>query len=112
MMPLLHAGVSDKAAVEGNGDARWKLVNLVKYHVLPPVDWTKALWTTPFMTGGAKLPTLLGGSNVVTAEQPEGEGGKVKLSSPKNSGYVYKADVYACKGYVNVINEALWPYDM
>lgn len=100
-------GFDSMEAAAQDGGARSTLANLVKYHILPPVEWTRATWTTPFMRRGEQMPTALEGHSIAAEAL---EDGKVKLMSPKTTAYLYSKDRYACKGHVNIINKVLEPW--
>lgn len=78
---------------------------VVKLHVLPPTWDIAALWTTPFMANGATLTTL--SKEYLTANA--GKNGGVKVQGPKNTVGISAADIPVCKGYINLLDDALAP---
>jgi hypothetical protein len=84
----------------------------MQMHVLPPVPKLMATWTTPFMAPGVALPTLARDAQnaPVALSVVESRGGGVRLQAPGGgAASVQRADVYACKGFVNVVDAPLMP---
>ncbi|PNH10039.1 hypothetical protein TSOC_003260, partial [Tetrabaena socialis] len=101
---------SSKQAAEADGGAGGILADLGRYHVLPPIQPLNATWTAPFIRRSVQMTTAVaGGQHSVVGEQ---EGGRVRLSSPKAAAKVSEQDVYACKGFVQVIDTVLVPWAM
>eukprot|EP00198_Chlamydomonas_reinhardtii_P002139 XP_001691475.1 predicted protein [Chlamydomonas reinhardtii] len=108
-------GYTSKEQVAGDTGAKNILADLGRYHVLPPVQPLNATWTAPFMRRGVKMWTSVsassapgGGPHMITADVDTGSG-TVYLSSPKAKAKVVEKDVYACKGFVQVIDTVLVP---
>jgi hypothetical protein len=57
--------------------------------VLPEIPDLRATWTAPFFLAGTELAILSGGVLKVA------EGGRI--TAPKSSARVTRADIYACK---------------
>jgi hypothetical protein len=94
-LPLYGGG---KQRIESDAGVRGKLASIMDLHVLPPLNDTRAVWTTPFFAPGAALPTAAGpGAPLVVAEG--GGGGGIKLQAPGSSATVRdgQKDIYACK---------------
>ncbi|KAL4421363.1 hypothetical protein ABPG75_010654 [Micractinium tetrahymenae] len=96
------------------------LQQVLKFHMLPPEPRTRGLWTTPFMSVGAKLWTSWDGPAPITASAaplPPGTtayGGLtgLRLQGPVNSATVVgPSDIMACKAYLTVIDTVLLPFD-
>ncbi|GIL50951.1 hypothetical protein Vafri_7026, partial [Volvox africanus] len=107
---LNRLGYTSKEAVERDGSAKGILADIGRYHVLPPVEPLKATWTTPFMRGDVNMYTMLSGGKTVSAKQ-DGSG-KVIILSPKSSANIIEKDLYACKGYVEILDAVLVPWAM
>ncbi|KAG2427944.1 hypothetical protein HXX76_011931 [Chlamydomonas incerta] len=107
-------GYTSKEQVAGDAGAKNILADLGRYHVLPPVQPLNATWTAPFMRRGVRMWTAVssgGDSSQVTADVDAGSG-TVYLTSPKAKAKVLEKDVYACKGFVQVIDSVLVPWAM
>lgn len=96
------------------------LLEVFKYHFLPPEPRTKGLWTTPFLALGAKIYTSSDAVSTITSSKhviPKNTtilGGitGIKLTGVSNSATIVTADLNACKVVVNIIDEVLWPFDL
>ncbi|EFJ47574.1 hypothetical protein VOLCADRAFT_117809 [Volvox carteri f. nagariensis] len=108
---LNRLGYSSKEAVEGDGSAKAILSDIGRYHVLHPVEPLKATWTTPFMRGDVAMYTAVSNGKTVSARQ-DANSGKVTVSSPKSSATIIERDLYACKGFVQVVDAVLVPWAM
>ncbi|GLC36965.1 hypothetical protein PLESTM_000523400 [Pleodorina starrii] len=107
---LNRLGYKSKEDVERDSNAKNVLADIGRYHVLAPVEPLKATWTTPFMRSNIEMYTAVSNGKTVTARQDNG--GKVTIQSPKSSANVVERDIYACKGYVQVLDAVLIPWSM
>ena len=105
---LAAKGWGSREAVEADGAAKAYLADVIKHHVLPPLPATRAVWTTPFMRPGTEMATLRGNGGKIRVESAEG--GRVRLDGGAGGASILKADLYACKGFLNVIDGVLAPY--
>lgn len=108
---LNKMGYSSKEQVEACAACKEQLANIARFHILPPERNSNAVWTRPFMRRNVAMPTLLGEGHPIIAQQDESTG-RVTLDSPRSRAGVTEADVYACKGYVQVLDTVLIPWDM
>jgi hypothetical protein len=105
---LSAKGFGSREAVEADGAAKAYLSDVIRHHILPPLPATRAVWTAPFMRPGVEMATLRDGGRV---RVESAEGGRVRLAGGAGSGAnILKADLYACKGFLNVIDGVLAPY--
>ncbi|CAG9467493.1 unnamed protein product [Pedinophyceae sp. YPF-701] len=88
-------------------EGRKRLKDILRHNALAPTDVIKAVWTTPFMTGGhGSAKTLVGGD--VWFSRPEG-GRRIVASNERASVDLLEGyrDLPACKAYVNVVSWVL-----
>jgi hypothetical protein len=89
---------------------------VLKYHILPP-NGVNALWTTPFMSLGVEMQTMLSGAALTTEKfalpkNTTWEGGLTgfQIQGRNNAVNVVRSDVAsACKGYITFIDGVLKP---
>ena len=114
------AAMSRLSLNNNNNNNMDRMLNqVIKFHILPPESRRNALWTTPFMSLGPKMTTMYDGPVVLTSEKfplPSNttwRGGLTgfTISSPFTSAKVVKSDIPTCKGYINVIDSVLLPFD-
>jgi hypothetical protein len=105
---LAAKGWGSREAVEADGAAKAYLADVIKHHVLPPLPATRAVWTAPFMRPGTEMGTLRGSGGKIRVESAEG--GRVRLAGGAGGASILRADLYACKGFLNVIDGVLAPY--
>lgn len=112
----LFGKLGGKERILSDAATRDKLAAIVEVHWLPPLPESRAVWTTPFMLPGTKLPGL---------NAPAGSGGLVTVRSVASDGAIELEsaggatarirgggdgrDLYACKGFVNVLDGYLLP---
>ncbi|KAG2450010.1 hypothetical protein HYH02_000114 [Chlamydomonas schloesseri] len=111
---LNKLGYTSKEQVAGDANAKTILADLGRYHVLPPVQPLNATWTAPFLRRGVKLWTSMSApseASLITANVDAGSG-DIYLTSPKAKARVVERDVYACKGFIQVIDSVLVPWAM
>ena len=101
---LAAKGWASREAVEADASAKAYVAELARAHLLPPLPDTRAVWTTPFFLPGTEAATLQGRKVRVAAR----DGDTPTLAGASGAqARVTKADVYACKGYVNVLDGVL-----
>lgn len=96
-----------------------QLLEILKFHILPPEPLTRGLWTSPFMSVGATLYTAADGPAVLTVPKfampanTSAYGGLTgfTIKGPLNSAKVIASDIGTCKSYINVIDTVLMPFD-
>jgi hypothetical protein len=96
-----------KDRIQSDTGARDRLAAVLDLHVLPALPDTRAVWTTPFFATGARLPTAARGAALEVVGS--GDGGIVVKGPGGKTATVTKKDVYACKGFVNVLDSYLVP---
>ncbi|KAL6766775.1 hypothetical protein ACKKBG_A37315 [Auxenochlorella protothecoides x Auxenochlorella symbiontica] len=95
------------------------LLQVLKFHILPPEPRTRGLWTSPFMAVGGTIFSLYDGTASIKSAKtalPAGltaQGGVtgIKLTGPVNSATVVQSDLRACKTVVTTLDSLLWPFD-
>lgn len=76
--------------------------------MLPPLPSSRAVWTAPFFTPGTRLPSVASPDALVVGDNGGG-GGDVSIVSPGSTAKIRARDVYACKGFVQVLDWYLLP---
>ncbi|KAF8055390.1 hypothetical protein HT031_006757 [Scenedesmus sp. PABB004] len=109
-MASLINKLGGRAAVAGSAALTGKLAAIMSYHAVPPLEGYEA-WSSPFLVPGTRLPTEHraapgGPASTLTVG---GGGGGIKLAGAGSSADVTRRDIYACKGYLNVLNWYLLP---
>ena len=110
------AGYDSKEKAEADGTGK-KMADIGRYHVLPPLPVTEAVWTTPFMSNVSMTSLMVYSTGGLTLNigasvnaPRRGTYDQVHLSSPGTpTSTVTHPDIYACKGFVNVIDTVLLP---
>lgn len=95
------------------------LLEVLKFHILPPEPVRRGLWTSPFMAVGATLYTAADGPATLTVpkfplpKDTTAYGGLsgFSINGPVNSAKVLTSDIGTCKSYINVIDTVLLPFD-
>lgn len=104
-MRTLFDKLGGKAAIESNDGVRNKLASIMSYHVVRPVPGYEA-FTTPFMLEGVALKTFKNGTDLTVESNT---GGNIKVKGGSTSADITQKDIYACKGFINVLNWYLLP---
>ena len=95
---MAFAGQTLDEAIAANSKL---LQEIVSYHILPPVPYLLALWTTPFFLPDTILATVLPQENVVVGP------GQVLQAAGGNMALIVKPDIDSCKVGC-MCNDGLW----
>lgn len=125
-MRELFGRLGGKERITSDAAAAARLAEILSLHWLPPLNDTRAVWTSPFMRPGARMPTLRADGAAVEVVAPAGgaPAGEIVLRAVAGGSDAAAADgsviagntarvvegqrdLYACKGFVQAIDSVL-----
>ncbi|GBF96782.1 hypothetical protein Rsub_09638 [Raphidocelis subcapitata] len=105
----LFAKLGGKERILSDPGVRDKLGAIMDLHQLPPLNSTRAVWTSPFLLPGAR-PASLAGPGLLEVSGVDAGTGAIAIRSPGSTAKIgSRRDVYACKGFVNELDWYLLP---
>ncbi|KAI8476263.1 MAG: hypothetical protein J3K34DRAFT_401723 [Monoraphidium minutum] len=105
-MSDLFNRLGGKPRILSDQGVRDKLGSIMDAHVLPALPESRAVWTAPFMLPGARLQSL---GPELAVGPPDPAMGGIVIAAPGSSARIQQRDLYACKGFINVMNWYLLP---